>query len=83
MISEKYYLSASRLLVKTMDKANAGDMIQIGALVDVRSRLSAIHDSLPDKMIEDLNAHLYFKSPYSRNSIFEFCLKVRNTQKFC
>ncbi|KAF8640668.1 hypothetical protein AX17_000325 [Amanita inopinata Kibby_2008] len=62
LISEKRLLQASVLLVKSMKVINKSDMLEIGAVSDLRSYLNSQETALRDILIDELQSHLYLKS---------------------
>ncbi|KAF8519097.1 Sec8 exocyst complex component-specific domain-containing protein [Hysterangium stoloniferum] len=73
LMSEKRLLQASVLLVRSLKTIGRPDMLEIGAVADLRSYLSGQETALKEILIEELHAHLYLKtfwcesrwSPYS------------------
>ncbi|KAF8323217.1 hypothetical protein DL93DRAFT_2049947 [Clavulina sp. PMI_390] len=62
LISEKRLLQAAILLVKSMKTISKQDMLDIGAVADLRAYLITQESSLRDILIEELHSHLYLKS---------------------
>ncbi|KAK2461622.1 hypothetical protein APHAL10511_006085 [Amanita phalloides] len=62
LISEKRLLQASVLLVKSMKLVNKPDMLDIGAVSDLRSYLNGQDMALRDILVDELQSHLYLKS---------------------
>ncbi|OCH94713.1 hypothetical protein OBBRIDRAFT_769063 [Obba rivulosa] len=62
LISEKRLLQAAVLLVRSMKSINKPDMLEIGALSDLRSYLNSQEVALRDILIDELHSHLYLKS---------------------
>ncbi|KAF8632974.1 hypothetical protein AX15_001571 [Amanita polypyramis BW_CC] len=62
LISEKRLLQASVLLVRSMKLINKPDMLEIGAVTDLRNYLNNQDMALRDILIDELQSHLYLKS---------------------
>ncbi|KAL5639427.1 hypothetical protein ACGC1H_006810 [Rhizoctonia solani] len=62
LMSEKKLLQAALLLVRSQKTITNAEIMEIGALTDLRSYLSGQETALRDIMIEELHAHLYLKS---------------------
>ncbi|KAL0071792.1 exocyst subunit [Marasmius tenuissimus] len=62
LMSEKRLLQASVLLVKNLKIINKPDMLEIGAVADLRSYLTGQETALWEILIEELQSHLYLKS---------------------
>ncbi|THH28293.1 hypothetical protein EUX98_g5894 [Antrodiella citrinella] len=62
LISEKRLLQASILLVRSLKVINKQDMLDIGALVDLRSYLNSQETALREILIDELHGHLYLRS---------------------
>ncbi|CAO3612442.1 unnamed protein product [Cunninghamella echinulata] len=67
LLNSKHLLSASNLLMDTLKLINNKEMMEIGALNDLRSTLNSEKNALYDMLIEELHNHLYLKSPYCVN----------------
>ncbi|KAG2192041.1 hypothetical protein INT46_011644 [Mucor plumbeus] len=67
MMESKHVLSASKLLTSSTKQALSKDMMQIGALDDVRRTLASQKNTLYDLLIEELHNHLYLKNSYCDN----------------
>ncbi|CUS10633.1 unnamed protein product [Tuber aestivum] len=63
-ISEKRFLTAVGVLSDALKVINQPEMMEIGALSDLRTYLGSQESSLADILIEELHNHLYLKSPY-------------------
>lgn len=63
-ISEKRFLTAVEVLSDALKVINQPEMMEIGALSDLRIYLGSQESSLADILIEELHNHLYLKSPY-------------------
>ncbi|KAF8477397.1 Sec8 exocyst complex component-specific domain-containing protein [Kalaharituber pfeilii] len=63
-ISEKRFLTAVQLLSDSLKTIKQPEMMEIGALGDLRVYLSNQEVSLSDILIEELHNHLYLKSLY-------------------
>lgn len=62
LMSEKRLLSASVLLVRSLKTINKSDMLEIGALSDLRNYLQTQETALKDILVDELHSHLYLKS---------------------
>ncbi|KAG7099005.1 hypothetical protein E1B28_000890 [Marasmius oreades] len=62
LMSEKRLLQASVLLVKNLKIINKPDMLEIGAVSDLRSYLAGQETALWEILIDELQSHLYLKS---------------------
>ncbi|KAJ8509424.1 hypothetical protein ONZ45_g8399 [Pleurotus djamor] len=62
LISEKRLLQASVLLVRSLKMISKPDMLDIGALTDLRNYLSNQETTLKDILIDELHNHLFLKS---------------------
>ncbi|CAO3591713.1 unnamed protein product [Absidia cylindrospora] len=67
MTSSKHVLSAAHLLVNSLKTVHSKEMMEIGALDDLRSTLNSEKNDLYDMLIEELHNHLYLKSFYCLN----------------
>ncbi|KAA8911144.1 Sec8 exocyst complex component-specific domain-containing protein [Sphaerosporella brunnea] len=63
-ISEKKFLGAVELLDEALTRIREPDMMEIGALSDLRAYLGSQESSLADILVEELHNHLYLKSLY-------------------
>ncbi|KAI5806550.1 Sec8 exocyst complex component-specific domain-containing protein [Peziza echinospora] len=63
-ISEKRFITAVSLLAESLKTIRQPEMMEIGALGDLRAYLSNQEVSLSDILIEELHNHLYLKSLY-------------------
>lgn len=63
-VGNKHFLAASKLLAQAVKSITDEDMINIGALDDLRRNLTSQTTILQETMIEELHNHLYLKSPY-------------------
>ncbi|KAI5791293.1 Sec8 exocyst complex component-specific domain-containing protein [Pyronema domesticum] len=63
-ISEKKFLSAVELLGDALKMIRQPDMMEVGALSDLRAYLGSQESSLADILVEELHNHLYLKSLY-------------------
>ncbi|KAG8978596.1 hypothetical protein FRC05_009868 [Tulasnella sp. 425] len=61
MMSEKRLLQAAILLVRSLRMINKGELMEIGALADLRSYLSGQETALREILIDELQNHLYLK----------------------
>ncbi|KAJ7102110.1 exocyst complex component sec8 [Mycena belliarum] len=62
LMSEKRLLQASVLLVRSLKVINKSEMLEIGAVADLRSYLNAQETALREILIDELQSHLYLKS---------------------
>ncbi|KAF9015552.1 exocyst complex component sec8 [Cyathus striatus] len=62
LISEKRLLQASVVLVRAVKIINKPDMLEIGAVADLRSYLITQEAALCDILIDEIQSHLYLKS---------------------
>ncbi|KAL1737539.1 Sec8 exocyst complex component-specific domain-containing protein [Schizophyllum commune] len=62
LMSEKRLLQASVLLVRSLKIINKQEMLEIGAVADLRSYLSSQEIALRDILADELQSHLYLKS---------------------
>ncbi|KAL8293460.1 hypothetical protein RQP46_000161 [Phenoliferia psychrophenolica] len=64
LMSDKRFLSAVVLLVRSLKTINKPEMMEIGALTDLRAWLVLQEGVLLEILIEELHNHLYLKSFY-------------------
>ncbi|CCL98507.1 uncharacterized protein FIBRA_00506 [Fibroporia radiculosa] len=62
LISEKRLLQAAVLLVRSLKLINKQDMLDIGAVSDLRSYLVTQEVSLREILVDELQSHLYLRS---------------------
>ncbi|KAH9857960.1 Sec8 exocyst complex component-specific domain-containing protein [Lenzites betulinus] len=62
LILEKRLLQAAALLVRSLKLINKSDMLEIGAVSDLRSYLIGQETTLRDILVDELHSHLYLKS---------------------
>ncbi|KAF5352783.1 hypothetical protein D9756_006065 [Leucocoprinus leucothites] len=62
LMSEKRLLQAAVLLVRSLKVINKPDMMEIGAVSDLRSYLVGQETALRDILVDELQSHLYLKS---------------------
>ncbi|KAJ7487411.1 exocyst complex component sec8 [Mycena galericulata] len=62
LMSEKRLLQASVLLVRSLKIINKSEMLEIGAVADLRSYLNAQETALREILNDELQSHLYLKS---------------------
>ncbi|KAI0249495.1 Sec8 exocyst complex component-specific domain-containing protein [Lactifluus subvellereus] len=62
LISEKRLLQAAVLLVRSLKTIKKQDMLDIGAVADLRAYLIGQESALRDILIDELHNHLYLKS---------------------
>ncbi|KAG8937024.1 hypothetical protein FRC02_008131 [Tulasnella sp. 418] len=67
LISEKRWLQASTLLMRSLKITAKVELLEIGALSDLRSYLMAQEGALKDMLIEELQAHIYLKVFWTDN----------------
>ncbi|KAG1064630.1 hypothetical protein G6F42_026965 [Rhizopus arrhizus] len=67
LMESKHVLGASKLLSSSIRQAMSKDMMQIGALDDIRRTLTTQKNTLYDLLIEELHNHLYLKNSYCDN----------------
>ncbi|TGZ81091.1 hypothetical protein EX30DRAFT_306899 [Ascodesmis nigricans] len=63
-ITEKRFLTAVSILTEALDIMKRPEMMEIGALSDLRTYLGGQEASLADILVEELHNHLYLKSLY-------------------
>ncbi|TFK86165.1 hypothetical protein K466DRAFT_493353 [Polyporus arcularius HHB13444] len=62
LILEKRLLQAAALLVRSLKLINKPDMMEIGAVSDLRSYLVGQETTLREILVDELHSHLYLKS---------------------
>ncbi|KAI0322694.1 Sec8 exocyst complex component-specific domain-containing protein [Amylostereum chailletii] len=62
LMSEKRLLQAAVLLVRSLKTINKQDMLDIGAVADLRSYLIGQETALREILVDELHNHLYLKS---------------------
>ncbi|KAG6855659.1 hypothetical protein H0H87_012345 [Tephrocybe sp. NHM501043] len=62
LMTEKRLLQAAALLVQSLKIINKPDMLEIGAVSDLRSYLIGQETALRDILVDELQNHLYLKS---------------------
>ncbi|KAF8595459.1 hypothetical protein BDV93DRAFT_528628, partial [Ceratobasidium sp. AG-I] len=62
LMSEKKLLQAALLLVRSQKTITNADLMDVGALTDLRLYLNGQETALRDILVEELHAHLYLKS---------------------
>ncbi|KAF4623818.1 hypothetical protein D9613_002144 [Agrocybe pediades] len=62
LMSEKRLLQAAIVLVRSLKIINKPDMLEIGAVSDLRSYLVGQETALREILVEELQSHLYLKS---------------------
>ena len=65
LIQDKYYLSAVKELLSSLETMASGGYAEIKALSDIRSRLSDVKATLHEKIMEDLHSVIYLRFPQS------------------
>ncbi|KXS11677.1 hypothetical protein M427DRAFT_426557 [Gonapodya prolifera JEL478] len=69
LVSGKYFLNATRLLLNSIKTLEHQHYTNIGALVDLRQALNSLRNTLHETLIEELNRHIYLKSPFSADRL--------------
>ncbi|CDZ98314.1 Exocyst complex subunit Sec8 [Phaffia rhodozyma] len=64
LLIEKRLLLAALVLVRSLKQINKPEMLEIGALSDLRSYLVSQETALQEILVEELHNHLYLKSYY-------------------
>ncbi|WFD43953.1 Xaa-Pro aminopeptidase [Malassezia psittaci] len=64
LMSEKRFLQATQLLMRSMRMMQSEELAKIGALADLRQYFRSQENSLLDILIEEVHNHLYLKSFY-------------------
>ncbi|KAI0715379.1 Sec8 exocyst complex component-specific domain-containing protein [Earliella scabrosa] len=62
LILEKRLLQAAALLIRSLKLINKPDMLEIGAVSDLRSYLVGQETTLREILVDELHSHLYLKS---------------------
>lgn len=62
LLSEKQFLQATRLLMRSLRQIQRDDLVELGATADLRAYLRSQEHSLLEILIEELQNHLYLKS---------------------
>ncbi|KAI0673359.1 Sec8 exocyst complex component-specific domain-containing protein [Trametes maxima] len=62
LILEKRLLQAAALLIRSLKLINKADMLEVGAVSDLRSYLVGQETTLRDILVDELHSHLYLKS---------------------
>ncbi|KAJ3217841.1 hypothetical protein HK099_005312 [Clydaea vesicula] len=62
---EKFVLSACKLLLSSIKALNSVECQSIVALENIREKLKEYKKTLPELLLDELQNHLYLKSPYS------------------
>ncbi|KAI0652072.1 Sec8 exocyst complex component-specific domain-containing protein [Trametes meyenii] len=62
LILEKRLLQAAALLIRSLKLINKTDMLEVGAVSDLRSYLVGQETTLRDILVDELHSHLYLKS---------------------
>ncbi|KAI0801047.1 Sec8 exocyst complex component-specific domain-containing protein [Fomes fomentarius] len=62
LILEKRLLQAAALLVRSLKLINKPDMLEVGAVSDLRSYLVGQETTLREILVDELHSHLYLKS---------------------
>ncbi|KAJ3390186.1 hypothetical protein HDU84_007882 [Entophlyctis sp. JEL0112] len=64
LISGKYHYMAVSTLISALDILNAPEFAGIGALSETHNHLEEVFRTLHETLIEELNNHIYLKTPY-------------------
>lgn len=67
LISEKRLLQAAILLVRSLKTVRNSDMMEIGAIADLRNYLVSQEPALREILIDELHSHLYLKSVFTNS----------------
>ncbi|KAF9650351.1 hypothetical protein BDM02DRAFT_3223223 [Thelephora ganbajun] len=67
LISEKRLLQAAILLVRSLKTVRNSDMMEIGAVTDLRNYLVSQEPALREILIDELHSHLYLKSVFTNS----------------
>ncbi|WVQ74376.1 hypothetical protein IAR50_003977 [Cryptococcus sp. DSM 104548] len=67
LIGDKQFLRASLMLVRSLKTVSKPELLEIGALSDLRSYLTSQETTLSEILIEELHNHLYLKTFYSNS----------------
>ncbi|KII94197.1 hypothetical protein PLICRDRAFT_171865 [Plicaturopsis crispa FD-325 SS-3] len=62
LMSEKRLLQASVILIRSLKMINKQDMLEIGAVADLRAYLNGQETALREILVDELHSHLYLKS---------------------
>ncbi|KAI8907206.1 Sec8 exocyst complex component-specific domain-containing protein [Gorgonomyces haynaldii] len=62
LANQKSYLQAVKLLVSSQRAIKSSDLAEIGALDTIRQKLEETRESLTEKLLEELQNHLYLKT---------------------
>lgn len=81
LMSEKRLLQAAILLVRSLKIINKPDMLEIGAVSDLRSYLNSQESALKEILIEELQSHLYLKSFWCESRWAAYVPNQRNFPK--
>ncbi|KAJ3335656.1 hypothetical protein HDU93_004770 [Gonapodya sp. JEL0774] len=69
LISGKFFLNATKLLLSSIRTMEHQHYTGIGALVDLRQQFQTLRNTLHETLIEELNRHVYLKSPFSADRL--------------
>ncbi|CAO3657286.1 unnamed protein product [Mucor hiemalis] len=78
MMESKQVLGAAKLLVASLKQVKSDDMMQIGALNDIRRTLTTQKNTLYDMLIEELHNHLYSKNSFCDNRWHSYTPRQQN-----
>ncbi|KAI0048336.1 hypothetical protein FA95DRAFT_1558105 [Auriscalpium vulgare] len=81
LMSEKRLLQASILLVRSLKTINKQDMLDIGAVADLRSYLNGQEAALREILIDELHNHLYLKSFWCETRWSAYTINQQNMPK--
>ncbi|KAI0756775.1 Sec8 exocyst complex component-specific domain-containing protein [Daedaleopsis nitida] len=88
LILEKRLLQAAALLIRSLKLINKSDMLEIGAVADLRSYLVGQETTLREILVDELHSHLYLKSFWceSRWTVYtpnqQACESISSTDDF-
>ncbi|KAI7867284.1 Sec8 exocyst complex component-specific domain-containing protein [Spinellus fusiger] len=72
LVNSKHVYTAAKMLVDALKTVNKEDMLQIGALDDIRRTLSTQKNALYDLLVEEIHNHLYLKNSFCENRWSEY-----------
>jgi exocyst complex component 4 len=64
LIADKKFIQAALILTRAIRTINKDELLEIGALSDLRAYLTSQQSVLSDIMVQELGNHLYLKSHY-------------------
>ncbi|WVQ83526.1 hypothetical protein IAT38_005667 [Cryptococcus sp. DSM 104549] len=65
LIGDKRFLQAALILVRSLKTINKPELMEIGALSDLRAYMVSQETTLTDILVEELHNHIYLKTFYS------------------